>query len=223
MSASTRNVDGRRPLDGLWSLFLIPLPVLSPQLITTFVDWDTARRVNHPDHRHGRLNRARRDLAALQEALARVLAEQEPQRIFRVSLRIYHGWYAGTTPTKDHRELRECGQESNRIGRVSFAPITLGTHLLCSGPRSALYDTFRTRPAPGQKMVDTALVSDLLHFARTAGHRGEQRALVVGDDDDLLPGVFTALQWGAHVRIARLREDDNAHLNTHNLIYRIQL
>jgi len=55
---------------------------------------------------------------------------------------------------------------------------------------------------PEQKMVDTALVADLLHAARYGDY---DECVVIGDDDDLLPGLFTAEQWGTRVRLLRLQ------------------
>lgn len=197
--------------------------MLAPTHVTAFVDWDTARRINRPDGKLGQISRHSRDLAALQEALARVLDENEPRTAFRVALRLYHGWYTGKTQTEDHRRMKELRSTSRTIGWVSFAhDVVLSTDLLCRGRRSTLYDTLRFRPQVEQKMVDTALVSDLLHFARTAGHRGQHRALVVGDDDDLLPGIFTAIEWGANVKLVRLRLNDNPHLDTSDLVYRME-
>jgi hypothetical protein len=66
-------------------------------------------------------------------------------------------------------------------------------------------------------MVDTSLVSDLLHHARY--NRGEL-ALVVGDDDDLLPGAFTAEAWGAQVRVLRIDRLENRHLQTDEMVLR---
>jgi hypothetical protein len=66
-------------------------------------------------------------------------------------------------------------------------------------------------------MVDTALISDLLHHSR---FNRADLALVLGDDDDLLPGVFTAEAWGAKVRVLRVLRQDNPHLNTDSLISR---
>lgn len=70
-------------------------------------------------------------------------------------------------------------------------------------------------------MVDTALASDLLEHARRSRSHQDRGALVIGDDDDLLPPVFTALQWGSWVRVLRHRKDDNAHLKTNDIIVRL--
>lgn len=46
-----------------------------------------------------------------------------------------------------------------------------------------------------QKLVDTMLVSDLIHFSGN----GESVLAVVSSDDDLWPGILTALDLGTHV------------------------
>ena len=48
---------------------------------------------------------------------------------------------------------------------------------------------------PEQKLVDTMLTADLLHIARTTGGA----IGVVSADDDIWPGIQTALIYGAHI------------------------
>ena len=79
-----------------------------------------------------------------------------------------------------------------------------------------------------QKLVDTALVADLLTFTRAESssfRRGEEpssMALVVADDDDLFPGVFAAEVWGMKVHMLRVtRADENKHTNVEGLICRL--
>ena len=45
------------------------------------------------------------------------------------------------------------------------------------------------------------MVVDLLQAARNRDH---DRLIVIGDDDDLLPGVLAAEQWGAKIDVLRL-------------------
>ena len=62
-------------------------------------------------------------------------------------------------------------------------------------------------------MVDTALAADLLHWARS---EPEEWAMVLAEDDDLVPPVFTAESWvephGGRILIVRKRPSD-AYLN----------
>jgi hypothetical protein len=114
------------------------------------------------------------------------------------------------------------------MGEVIFDPyFGFGNELSCGGRRSMLYDTLRPhdRQRPNsdleQKMVDTALASDLLDHARRHRSQKDRGALVIGDDDDLLPPVLTAIEWGSWVRVLRHRKDDNAHLKTGDVIMRL--
>ena len=50
------------------------------------------------------------------------------------------------------------------------------------------------------KMVDTALVADLLGLAM---RKQADHYVVVSDDDDMLPGLFAAEAAGARVRMLR--------------------
>jgi hypothetical protein len=176
--------------------------------------------------RRGRVDLAGRSLRAVQDCLAQILKERDSTALYRVTLRLYHGWYRGRTKTDDRLEierwlLRESVQRV--LDTVSFTPgLEFNDMLLCGGDRQALFDTLRRREdgTDEQKMVDTALVSDLLQFARS---QRDGVALVVGDDDDLLPGVITAEAWGRKVVVARRRTIDNSHLNTAGLICRMRI
>jgi len=141
-------------------------------------------------------------------------------------MRLYHGWYRGKTKTDERRELDIfCAKNRNQrvLKNVSFSPeIFFGDQLLCGGQRCAIYDTLRVREGkfePEQKMVDTSLISDILHYGHT---QKKSPIVVVGDDDDLLPGVFTADSWGCQVVLCRLRSDDNQHLKTDGLVSRLR-
>jgi hypothetical protein len=46
-----------------------------------------------------------------------------------------------------------------------------------------------------QKLVDSMLTADLIHLA----HSGEQFVAIVSSDDDMWPGIITAVHAGAHV------------------------
>ena len=198
----------------------------TPVRVLALVDWDTARRVAVPDIRLGRSALAGRSIRALQDHLARVLADELGPGPLRVTLRLYHGWYRGKSKTLDRLDLEDSVRREpiqRVLGAVSFAPeLDYCDRLMCGGPRDRLFDTVRRRTdgKNEQKMVDTALVSDLLQFARS--RRGET-ALVVGDDDDLLPGVITAEMWGSRVLVARVRESDNSNLSTAGLICRMRM
>ena len=194
--------------------------------VTAFIDWDTARRLVPHDPRIGRKRLVDREIYCLQDQIAMVLTQRSRTSHFRVSLRLYHGWYSGKTKTDDRKDLDAfCKKNRNQrvLNNVSFAPeLFFGDELLCGGHRCAIYDTFRSRDGkdkPEQKMVDTSLISDILHYGHT---QKKSPIIVVGDDDDLLPGVFTADSWGCQVLLCRLRNEDNKHLNTDGLVSRLR-
>jgi hypothetical protein len=193
---------------------------------TVFVDWDCARRLVPFDMRRGRsAQNPEHVLRQTRYFLAEALYNWWPTKTFRVSMRLYHGWHRGQTETLDRRAFRDylAKLETVRIGSISFAPeVDFSGELLCGSRRGPIVDTLRRRSdgTDEQKMVDTSLVCDLLHFVRTRRRQGA--AIVLGDDDDLLPGVFTAEAWGGLVRVARLRAFDNPHFDCKDLIYRME-
>ena len=181
-----------------------------------FVDWQTAVIAS------GAELRTRRPDAAATTALQHVerivsdyLYESAGRSRFRVRLRLYTGWHEGTTRTPRFHGITKVKRtyanqvRTYRGGRVAFLGgddgIQLGVRLAYASPGRLLQkhavhllDTLRDQGdgKRTEKMVDTALVVDLLGLA----HRNEaQRYVVVSDDDDMLPGVFAAEAAGARV------------------------
>ena len=197
----------------------------TPSRVIAFIDWDSARRLLPHDHRRGRSSLNQRACPLVLEALSAALTEWKPGP-YRVRLRLYHGWTQGKTSTKDRRELetlnlRDCAP--GVIRSVSFEPeLYFGDRLLCGGGRCMLQDTLRAsfsdQAKLAQKMVDTALVSDLLHAAKV---KAADVFVVFGDDDDLLPGAITAEAWGSQLFVLRQRGEHNKHLRTEGLIRQV--
>lgn len=193
--------------------------------VRTFIDWDTARRIVKPTIKRSGQTQSLTSMLELQEFISELLQEADKTANYRITYRIYHGWHRGKTKTPDLIAFEKLSAESSlsrRIGTCSFAPeVVFGNNLLCGGKRSILFDTLRRREEADkdeQKMVDTALVSDLLTSVR---QERDAIYLVIGDDDDLLPGVITAERWGANIMLARItRPSDNSHLHTADLIRR---
>lgn len=206
-----------------------------------FIDWDSASRVyrikpNTDMPLALKVSYTIRAFTELQERIIIKLAEIEPKSPIRIlKSRIYHGWHRGKSPSADRLVWDQVKTQLKAVSRksISYLPdIEFGNELICRGSRSPIFDTLRPdRSNPGassQKMVDTALVSDLLSFCRTESstfRRNEKPktlAIVVGDDDDLLPGVFVAEAWGLPTYVFRTtREHDNKHLSTDGIIHRI--
>ena len=161
----------------------------------------------------------------LRQIVADHLETIDPSVIFRVRWRLYHGWYSGQTKTFDLRAVEKFTAELKTItiNKVSFgADVVAATTMLCGGARMPLYDTVRAAmdglDELRQKMVDTGLVGDLLQSARSAR---EDVHVVIGDDDDLLPGIFMVEKWGVDVQMLR-QKPGSTHVNTAGLVTMMQ-
>lgn len=209
----------------------------------TFIDWDSARRIVRPkwdpsDDRKilvkERASNVEECFSELQSRVAAKLMEIEPKRPIRVlKNRIYHGWHSGKTETLDRRAWEDAVPRLRPVvsSKVSFlADVEYGNVLSCGGERLPLFDTLRQRKVRDdqQKMVDTALVCDLLSYCRTEsrnferGRKPDSMAIVIGDDDDLLPGVIVAERWGLPTYVFRVtREDESSHLSIAGLTYKL--
>lgn len=178
-----------------------------------FVDWHTAIIASG-----GAAKSNRRDSVIAENALRHVerivsdcLMDSAEKSRFQVKLRLYAGWHRGVTFTNYFHGvddvMRKYASKIRRYhkDRVVFRAgndgIQLGNKLACVPERLArkhrahLLDTLRVRDdRREEKMVDTALVVDLLGLANK---READRYLVVSDDDDMLPGIFAAEASGA--------------------------
>lgn len=185
------------------------------------VDWDAGRRLSKsisPRPEKGILIA----LEALQEKIAHKLVMLRPKAKYRAEFRFYHGWHSGKTKTPDRR-LIESVVNTERWWRsyddVIFAPsVGYGNALLCESKRGDLMDTLRKRPDGTfeQKMVDTALVADMLCIARQKLY---QMTVVVTDDDDMLPGAFQAERWGMDILIFQRKSEINKHNYCNDLVH----
>jgi hypothetical protein len=210
---------------------------VGPSLIDAqvFLDWDSARRIARPPWptsyaavSHAmRVNNAKDCFEKIQ---ARVVAGlplifgANPIRILQS--RIYHGWHRGSSPSEDRRAWDDARYLLRPFvsGAVSFLPdVEFGNNLCCGGARVPLMDTLRD---DRQKMVDTALVADLLSYTRSksSGFSSTKSArpiaIIIADDDDLLPGVFTAEQWGIRLAVLRLtRKSESKQVRTAGLVF----
>ena len=124
-------------------------------------------------------------------------------------LEIYHGWYKGFEQTDNRRALATAAAGayfpalSTRANVLIRPDLSYGDRLLSAFDKRLhlrlgihLPNTYRAasrqQTKPGmfeEKMVDTAIAADVVHIAYS---EPERWILVVGDDDDLVPPVFTA-------------------------------
>ena len=181
-----------------------------------FVDWNTAVIASGADRRKRPDTVAATALKHVERVVSDYLGSASGPR-HRVRLRLYAGWHAGTTRTDYFHGIdgirRKHASKVRTYGRVAFlggddGGIQFGARLVCASDKRLvrkhgvhLLDTLRDRDGePTEKMVDTALVADLLGLAM---RKQADRYVVVSDDDDMLPGLFAAEAAGARVRMLR--------------------
>ena len=126
---------------------------------------------------------------------------------FRVSFRLYHGWHKGWEATERLKAVIHAVENENiaalSSSRVSFSRTVEYGHTLLSAlpkrqhqnPPVHLPNTLRQQGkgrSLEEKMVDTALAADLLAWARV---QPKEWALVLAEDDDLIPPLYTAEAW----------------------------
>ena len=193
----------------------------APITVTAFVDWKAqihnARAADITEPRA----KAGRTLKNVARIVDKVLRSRAPVR-FRVAFRFYHGWHKGFEETESRKAMTGLVAETDftnlsRSRNVRFLEeVRYGDELLTALPQRArtrppvhLPDTWRQQEQDGsrvEKMVDTALVTDLLARACNDPH---EWALVLSEDDDMVPPVFTAEAWmkphGGRVVIVRTK------------------
>ncbi len=183
----------------------------APISVTAFVDW-TAQMHNAGVHGTSSLREgACRTLVRTARSVWQALSVEKPR--FRVSFRLYHGWYKGWQATDGFKAAGQAVLDTDFAtlsdGRVDFSStVDYGHTLLAAAPErlhrperrrrsppihlpNTLRDQAKGQP-PMEKMVDTALAADLLAWARQSP---SEWALVLAEDDDVVPPLFTAEAW----------------------------
>jgi hypothetical protein len=192
--------------------------------VTVFVDWDTARRVvpcKDPNVRH-----IEQVFERLQLAISRHIHRRNRHDGHRINWRVYHGWHQGKTKTFDRLlfEKYVAQATAKSIDRVSFSSdYSFSGELSCASRRSPIFDTLRLDRNTGgtkQKMVDTMLVCDLLHHVRT---KDSDLLILIADDDDFAPALFTAEAWKGSVLMLHNRQTTNSALNFDGIAERMDL
>jgi len=201
-----------------------------------FVDWNAQihgfgfNRLDDPNQRtENTLDRTLR-------GIARLLVSEASQCRFRVDLRFYHGWHKGFEPTENRRAMITAVARADfsamvRHPSVLISPnIAYGDLLLdalelrCHGRQLVhLPNTLRQQGRGSElteKMVDTALAVDLLAWARNSQNGW---ALLLGDDDDLVPPAFVAEAWtkpsGGRILLVRHQRGRQAFLKLDGLLF----
>jgi hypothetical protein len=199
-----------------------PIPVL------TFVDWNSQiretkrHRSDSPD--------AERVLAHVAKRIVEGFGEFLADHRFEVKLRLYYGWHKGFEPTARRRELAKIADESLfclsshrnlAIRGLAFGDTALGAlnKRIVRGTNSHFPATCRDRGHDGmeEKMVDSALISDLIYCA--ARDDDGTWLAVLGEDIDLMPGVYAAegLLALSNRKIAYLRRTSEPFLECKDL------
>ena len=176
----------------------------APVAVTAFVDW-RAQTHNAGICRANDAEAARRTLHQTTRMVGRALKSEQMR--FRVSFRLYHGWHRGWQRTDGFRAATQAVGAADFSAlsgeRVEFSPaVRYGHTLLAALPErqhsrlslhlpNTLRNQRRGQP-PKEKMVDTALAADLLAWARSFP---SEWALVLAEDDDVVPPLFTAEAW----------------------------
>jgi len=173
-----------------------------------FVDWNSQLRAVPKDLENDPIERCRHALKATGKAATKLLCKFEEKSIFRVRMRLYHGWTSGTTQTANRRafgaidEMLTPDDLFPSIRVTAWSDVEFGDRLIDALPRREigasrihLPNTLRKQRGdepPTEKMVDTAIAADILTWAR---HEPASIALVFSSDDDMVPPAFVAEAW----------------------------
>lgn len=207
--------------------------------VIAFVDWRLAviRSGSSAKMRDGLV--AERALQRVETLVVEHLARSLRRTPFQVRLRLYAGWWHGLTASRYRRGVESVlkGYAVRARRRYDERVVFLGGRdglqtsdrldgidiRLTRGTRVHFVDMIRTMDGnTREKMVDTALVVDLLGLVR---RRKADRYLVISDDDDMLPGVIAAehADPGAQIEILRRRGRVSKHMpHVRNLVHAYQ-
>lgn len=200
-----------------------------------FVDWNS-QLLNTPEELNTfPIEKCRLALQATGKAVTKALCALSATDIFRVQMRLYHGWTIGVCQTANRRAFASLTEfdepdsifPSSRV--LAKSDIEFGDRLIDALPerenkglRVHLPNTLRRqnkREPYTEKMVDTALAVDLLSWARAEPN---SIAVVISPDDDLVPPVFIAEAWmkplGGKVILIRSRANESRFLALEGLV-----
>jgi hypothetical protein len=189
--------------------------------VTALIDWNSQIRASKPPKDATADLRAKLALKYIGRVLGRALQQLDAGRRFDVSLRLYYGWRKGFSETDGRRAIGRLMAEdfenlATRSNVIIRHEIRFGDNLI-SAREGRLHEkmnchlpnTLRDHiDLPGrlqEKMVDTAIASDLLHLAMT---EKERWVIILGEDDDLVPPLLTAeaARGTSEGRIALIRK-----------------
>lgn len=172
--------------------------------VTCFVDWNSQLLLTGINYQEKPVDAAHAAFRQVTRRIAQSLVKADAGARFQVYLRLYHGWRKGYEPTANLKAIRRVIAETD-FSTASDKPhvaysetIGYGDCLLSARPQRMhrkegihLPNTLRDRGSQGceEKMVDTALAADLVVCAYQDPN---EWILLVAEDDDLIPPLFTA-------------------------------
>ena len=171
--------------------------------VNAFVDWNSQLHLNKSKPAGDAIGTASIVLKRTATRIGRLLTSIDQNSFFRVGLRLYHGWHRGYAPTSNRKAITAAISATDfstlsAYPNISFKEqVGYGDTLLSAMPSRIhpgksihLPNTFRTKDGIDiEKMVDTALASDMLYTAFTDP---KDWILVVAEDDDHVPAIYTA-------------------------------
>jgi|JI8StandDraft_2_1071088.scaffolds.fasta_scaffold13195_3 hypothetical protein len=173
--------------------------------VTAFVDWNSQVHAAESPKDSDQILLNSRTLRYVGKTIGKVLNSIDPTKKYIVSLRLYHGWRKGFEVTIRRKvmttiiastDFNLISEKTNIIIRdnvefgdqlISASPTRLHQRIGCHLPNTLRNDS--ARGAEVEKMVDTAIASDLVDLAH--GDR-DCWLVVMAEDDDLVPPVFVA-------------------------------
>jgi hypothetical protein len=189
--------------------------------VTALIDWKSQMHNCGADKLSDRIEQASRTLQRTVSAIGKALNKLDKTSRYKVTLRLYHGWSKGYewTPNRSAVVSAIAQTDFSVISRfpnivinpeISYGDLLLSglSHRVSKSKNIHLPGTLRDRggDSVGEKMVDTALASDLLSLAFSDP---KDWSIVLAEDDDLVPPIFTAEAWkdrhGGKVYLLRKR------------------
>lgn len=192
--------------------------------LIAFVDWNNQI---HKAKRH------KNDMPSVEFVLDKVfniiknnLKDFLNENKFEIVLRLYCGWHKGFEQTSRRKDLARISTEeifklsSHRnivVRNLEYGDTAIGAleRRKVKSTNSHFPATCRDRGYHGieEKMVDTALVSDLIYCAASLDEKSW--LAVLGEDIDFIPGLYTAEKFifSSTRKIAYLRSERDPYLN----------
>ncbi len=172
--------------------------------VNAFVDWNSQLRLTNIRIVEEPVQAAKAALKDLARRITKCLYEIDVGKKYSVSLRLYHGWRKGYEPSPNFKAVQQTIAETDfsalscRLTVTYSSNVEFGDCLLLAMPERMhkgcgihLPNTLRKgrNDQLEEKMVDTAIAADAI----VSAYRDPQDWLIiVGEDDDLIPPLFTA-------------------------------